>query len=241
MYRQRIEVDERRLQAGDEERTEPSQQQLIAQVGVLAVDRIQFRDQLQHVGAGKRVRHRAHQEMQSPRQLARRQVRQRPRKRCLVAHDHQRIFLRQELADERRGIGVRAAEEPQEILSAACLVARETESRDEHCADQRFARQRRRFRLALEVVEQRHALLVHRIEPALQHRLEQLFLAAEVIVDGSKVDASLGRDLPQSRRVEAVFHEQALGYVDDPVLCLRCLVVDETQCRHWKCPIQTFV
>ena len=80
-----------------------------------------------------------------------------------------------------------------------------------------------RRRVVLEAREQREALLVHRIEPARQHRLEELFLAAEVIVDRGEVDAGRGRDLAQRRRLEAVLHEQRLGGVEDPLLRRRAL------------------
>ena len=43
----------------------------------------------------------------------------------LEARDHHRVLLGQELADERRGIGVGAPEQAQEILAAALRVARE--------------------------------------------------------------------------------------------------------------------
>ena len=68
----------------------------------------------------------------------------------------------------------------------------------------------------LEARQQRDPLLVHGIEPAREHGLEQLFLAAEVVVDRGKVHAGRGGDLPQRGRLEAVLHEQLLGRVEDP-------------------------
>ena len=44
---------------------------------------------------------------------------------------------------------------------------------------------------ALELRQQIDAPLVHRVEPSREHRLEQLFLAAEVIVHGCEIHAAL--------------------------------------------------
>jgi hypothetical protein len=59
--------------------------------------------------------------------------------------------------------------------------------------------------------------LIHRVQPSRQHRLEQLFLASEVIVDGGEVDIRGGGDRPQARRLETVLHEKRFGGVEYPV------------------------
>ena len=97
--------------------------------------------------------------------------------RRLEARDHHRVLLGQELADERRGIGVRAAEQAQEVLAAALRIARERQRRQQQRAQDPFARQRPSARLRFEARQQLEARLVHRVEPARQHRLEQLLLA----------------------------------------------------------------
>ena len=73
-------------------------------------------------------------------------------------------------------------------------------------------------RFALEARQEVEPLLVHRIEAPREHRLEQLFLAAEVIVDRREVDAGGGGDRAQARRLEAVLHEERLRGVQDPLL-----------------------
>src|SRR6185369_6063330 len=76
-------------------------------------------------------------------------------------------------------------------------------------------------RLALDTVQQLDALLVERIEPACERHLEELFLAAEVVVDRREVHARRGRELAQARRLEAVDHEQLLGGIEDARLRVR--------------------
>jgi hypothetical protein len=156
--------------------------------------------------------------VQAPGQLLFRKLWQRTAERRLEASDHHRVLFGQESPDERRRIGVGTTEQAQEILSAALSIARELERRDEHRRQDALARQHVRRRLALEARQKCDALAVHRIEASRQHGFEQLFLAAEVIADGGEVDLGQRRDLAQRRRLEAVFHEQSLGSVEDPVL-----------------------
>ena len=132
--------------------------------------------------------------------------------------DHRRVLLGQESPDERRGIGVRASQEPEEILAAPLGVAREPQRRHEHRRQDAIAGQRRLPGFALERRQEVEAFLVHRVEPPRQHGLEKLFLAAEVVVDRRQVDTGRSRDRPQARGLEPVLHEQRLGGVQDPVL-----------------------
>src|SRR5512146_1044553 len=88
----------RRRQAGEQERREPAQQDLV----VRRLAGIELGDELERVGAGERVRQRTHDEVQPPRQLLARKVRQRARERGLVARDHFAVLLGEEAANERR-------------------------------------------------------------------------------------------------------------------------------------------
>src|SRR5208282_6028980 len=104
------------------------------------------------------------------------------------------------------------------ILAAALTIARELQRRDEHGGEYLLAGQRLGRRRVLEAGQERDALLVHRIEAARENRLEQVLLAAEVIVDRGEVDARRRRDLAQRRRLKAVLHEQLFGGVENPAL-----------------------
>src|SRR6185312_16241876 len=50
---------------------------------------------------------------------------------------------------------------------------------------------------------------------------EELFLAAEVVIDRGEVDPRGGGEAPQARRLEAVLHELGLGGVEDAGLGVR--------------------
>jgi hypothetical protein len=63
--------------------------------------------------------------------------------------------------------------------------------------------------------EELDALVVHGIETAREHRLEELFLGPEVIVDRREVHAGRRRELPEAGGLEAVLHEEVLGDVED--------------------------
>src|SRR3974390_1084006 len=117
--------------------------------------------------------------MQAPRELVACVEGQRLEERFLEAPDPLDVLLVQELPDERRRIGIRAAEELQEILAAALLVARELERRDQHREEDLLAGKGLAARFALEAFQQLDALLVHGIEAPAQRRLEELLLAAE--------------------------------------------------------------
>ena len=117
------------------------------------------------------------------------EVRQRLQERFLEAADHLGVLLREEVADEGRGIGIGAAQQAQEVLAAALLVAREAQRRDQHRREDLLAGHGPVARLALEPREQVDALLVHGVEAAREHRLEELFLRAEVVVHRGEVHA----------------------------------------------------
>ena len=104
----------------------PAQQHLI----VVRIARIERRNQSERIGARQRVRQRAHHEVQAPAQFLFRQMRQRTRECGLEPRDHLRVLLGQEAPDERRRIGVRAPEQPQEVLAAALRIAREPQRRE---------------------------------------------------------------------------------------------------------------
>src|SRR6185503_6549308 len=128
-----------------------------------------------------------------------------------VAGDHPRVLPREEMADEGRGVRIGAAQEAQEILATAPLVAREAQRRDQHREEDLLDAQRTSARLALHALEELDALLVHGIEAAREHRLEKLFLASEVVVDRREVHARRGGEAAQARRLEAVLHELRFG------------------------------
>src|SRR6185503_11796951 len=74
-------VERRRLEAGDEEGREALQHELFV------VGRGHLRQHLQRIRSGERIRERAHHEVQAPRELLLREVRQRAQERLLVAMD----------------------------------------------------------------------------------------------------------------------------------------------------------
>jgi hypothetical protein len=121
---------------------------------------------------------------------------------------------------ERRRVGVGAAEQAQEVLAAAFRISRQLERRDEHRGEDSIARQRIGRGFALERGQQVEALLIHRVEPAGEHRLEELFLAAEVIVDGARLTpaaAVIARKLVASKpcsmnNVSAGIEKSRLGF-----------------------------
>src|SRR3982074_3050412 len=82
------------LQSRDQEGRETLQQQFIVVGGG------HLREELERVGAGERVRKRTHDEVQAPRELLAREVRQCAQERFLVAPDHAGVLLREEMADE---------------------------------------------------------------------------------------------------------------------------------------------
>ena len=104
------------------------------------------------------------------------------------------------------------------FLPPRSRVPREPQRGDEHRRQDALARDGVRRGLVLERAQEVEPLLVHRVEPSREHGLEQLFLAAEVVVDRREIDAGRGRDRAQARRLEAVLHEQRLGRVEDPIL-----------------------
>src|SRR5258708_27740398 len=138
--------------------------------------------------------------MQAPRELLARKVRQRAHERFLVTADHLGVLRGEEVADERCRIGVCAPQEPEEVLAAALLVARELERGNQHREEDLLAREWAAERLALDSLEQDDALLVHRVEAAREDRLEELFLGPEGIVDRREVDACRGGAPPQAAR-----------------------------------------
>ena len=74
------------------------------------------------------------------------------RERRLEALDHRRVLLAQEAADERRGVGVGASEQAQEVRAAALAIARELERGHEQRGEDLLARDAVGPALALERV-----------------------------------------------------------------------------------------
>src|SRR5450631_2880478 len=107
------------FQPRHEEWCEPLQQQLV----IVLFDRGHLREELQCVGARERIGKRAHHEMKAPRELLARQVRQRLQERFLVEPDHVAVLRGKKMADEGRGVRIRASQKPQEVLAPALLVA----------------------------------------------------------------------------------------------------------------------
>src|SRR5438045_1617095 len=60
--------------------------------------------------------------------------------------------------------------------------------------------------------------MIHRIEPARENRLEQLFLATEVIVDRRKVHTGCSGDRAKAGGLEPVLHEEAFRGVENALL-----------------------
>src|SRR4051812_8703659 len=89
-------VERGRLEPRDEEGREPLDQQLV----VVPLARRHLREELQRIGARERIGKRAHDEVQPPRELLPREVRQRAQERLLEAADHLGVLVGKERADE---------------------------------------------------------------------------------------------------------------------------------------------
>jgi len=72
-----------------------------------------------------------------------------------------------------------------------------------------------RAELRVEAVEDAQPFLVELVEPTRQHRVNQRFLAAEMIVDGGEIHRCARRDLPHRHRLETMLDEQILGRIED--------------------------
>src|SRR6202012_5137298 len=116
-----------------------------------------------------------------------RQMRQRALERIEKTYRDRLVMSVQKVANERRGIGISAAQQTQKGLAAHSRVARQTQRRNEHRAEHVLAGQTCAEH-GVETIEQLEPLLVEPIEPARQHRMNQRFLAAEVIVDRRQID-----------------------------------------------------
>jgi hypothetical protein len=62
------------------------------------------------------------------------------------------------------------------------------------------------------------ALAAHVVHASAEHLVDQVFLAAEVVIDRRDVDIGAAGDLAQRRRCKALLREQFLRCVQDPVL-----------------------
>src|SRR5687768_1332938 len=107
----------RGLEARDQEGCEPLQQQLV----VVLEARRHLLEELEQVRAEQRIGERAHHEVQAPCELLAREVWQRLVERLLVAPDHLRVLLREEMADEGGRIRVGPPHQAQEVLPPTLL------------------------------------------------------------------------------------------------------------------------
>ena len=69
--------------------------------------------------------------------------------------------------------------------------------------------------LGFELVQQAHALVVEHGQAALEHRLHQRLLRAEVVIHGREIHAGRASDLAHRRAVMTLLGEQRLGSVQD--------------------------
>ena len=86
------------------------------------------------------------------------------------------------------GFGQRAADQAQEGLAARAVGDRHAQQRAEEGIDDLRRLERRAGGLGFQFVEHAQALLVEQAQAAVEDRLEQVFLAAEVVVDGGQID-----------------------------------------------------
>src|SRR5450759_5294669 len=160
-------------------------------------------------------------------------MRQGARERGAEMPDHVGVLQRKKIADEGRGIGVSAPQQTQKVLPAALVIARQPERGDEHGGKNFFASQRRRaaakLGAALELAEKLHALPIHGIEAARKYRLEQLFLGAEMVIDGRKIDPGRSGDQAQAGGLESMLHEQLFGRIENARLGVRRCKLDRIQ------------
>jgi hypothetical protein len=81
-----------------------------------------------------------------------------------------------------------------------------------------FHRQRLAADLALQRVQARQPLLVHRIDVARHDHRQQALAAAEVVVHRRHVRTRLGGDVAHRDPIEAFVREQGLRGLDQPLL-----------------------
>src|SRR5690606_36482850 len=92
------------------------------------------------------------------------------------------------------------------------------------CERQRRLDERRQDRLQLArmpgdgCLQRREPLRAHLVHPATEYFVDQVFLAAEVVVDRGDVDLGPAGDLPQGGPGEPVLREQFLRSAEDAVL-----------------------
>jgi hypothetical protein len=197
----------RRAQAADEEAHQPG----VERIGVGVVDRAQH---AQGIGAGYRIRQRAHHEMEAPEELLLRHIGQGLEKSGLETGNHLGIFLGEEAADEIGRLGVGATEQAHEGL-AAVPVRRHADGDAEEGLDDLPRLQRRALGLRLESRQGGDALLVEPGQAAAENGFDQRLLRAEMVVHRRQVGLGLGGDHAQRGGVEAVPDKEALGGVED--------------------------
>src|SRR5262249_34868957 len=100
-------------------------------------------------------------------------------------------------------------------LPAGAAAGRALEQRLRKSVDDRLQRRGARARGAAHLREQLHALAVQDLRTPLDHRREQLTLAAEVIAAQGNVDAGGVRDIAQGHAMKATLRKQPLGGVED--------------------------
>ena len=152
--------------------------------------------------------------MEAPEEFLLRHVGQGLEESGLEAGDHFSVFVGEEGADKVGGLGVGATEQAHEGL-AAVLVRRHADGDAEKSLDDLPRLQRRAFCLGLKGGQGGDALLVEPGQAAAEHRLDQRFLRAEVVVHRGQVGLGPGGDHAQRGGVEAVPHEELLGGVKD--------------------------
>src|SRR5471032_2487625 len=128
-----------------------------------------------------------------------------------------RIDSAQEIANERRRIGVSAAEEAKQRRAAFLDAAGLLERRDEHRAEDVLAGELRTER-GLEAFKQGQTVLVETVEATSEHRVDQRVLAAEVIVHGGQVCIGASGDEPHRHAFVTGVDEERFGGVEQASL-----------------------
>ena len=172
-------------------------------------------DDLQHIGASDRVRHRAKHEMQAPDDLRLRYVGQRVKKRPLVTIDHLRVLAGKKGADELGRIGQRTTQQAQEGHPAERFVLAHAQERAEESFEDLRRLERRTGGLRFEPVERLQALIVQPRQTSPKNLAQQGLLGPEVIVDRGQVDLGGAGDQAHRSRLVTVLHEQPLRDIED--------------------------
>src|SRR5690606_23762955 len=163
---------------------------------------------------GHRVGQRAGQEIQPPVQLFLAQAGDTARNRLGKLAQHMPVVVGQELAQGVVLLGVSAGDNPHERTAAVAVLRKRQGGLDKSRED--------RLQLAGMLrdggFQRVDPLPAHVVHATAEHLVDEVFLAAEVVVDRRDVDIGAAGDLAERGAGKPELGEQFLGGAEDPVL-----------------------